>query len=113
MIASFQNRRFQVWEYRVSHGSLLVRSPRGPENETNVDLIFVGVEFMSVPRHLNGIELHVGGDADVRRATEGLGYAVDAGQVFALISGGRRHVIVAAGQRVTEHGGDIFDSPFN
>lgn len=35
MIVSYPDRRFQMWEHRVSHGSLLVRSPRGPEAERN------------------------------------------------------------------------------
>jgi hypothetical protein len=41
----------------VSHGSLLVRSPKGPDATTNVDLIFVGVEYICCPRMLRGVEL--------------------------------------------------------
>jgi hypothetical protein len=46
MSVSYLSRRFQLWEYRVSHGSLLVRSPKGPDATTNVDLVFDGVEYI-------------------------------------------------------------------
>ena len=35
MIADFPDRRFQLWEYRVSHGSLLIPSPKNPEAARN------------------------------------------------------------------------------
>jgi hypothetical protein len=53
MSATYPDRRFQLWEYRVSHGSLLIRSPKGPDAEMNIDLVFSGVEFVACPRTLN------------------------------------------------------------
>ena len=41
---SFSGRTFQLWEYRVSHGSLLIRSPKGEDVAMNIDIICVGVE---------------------------------------------------------------------
>jgi hypothetical protein len=112
MIISFPDRHFQLWEYRVSHGSLLVRSPRGPRIPNNIDIIFAGVEFLSMPRHLRGLELDQGHeDEDIRRVSDEFG-DVEPSQVYVLISAGRRHVLVAAGLEVRQHGGDIFDSPF-
>lgn len=113
MIGSFPGRRFQLWEYRVSHGSLLVRSPRSADAETNIDIIFVGVEFVSAPRHLRGVELDQGVRSDVEAAAVALGREVEPREVFTLTSEGRRHVVVAAGHQVKEHTGDIFDSPFS
>ena len=52
-----QGRAFQLWEYHVSHGSLLIRSPAGPEFETSVDMVCVGVEYLSAPRHLGEIDV--------------------------------------------------------
>lgn len=112
MIASFPDRRFQLWEYKVSHGSLLVRSPRGPEVEHNIDLMFAGVEYLSSPRHLRGLELDHGDQSDVDTAVAALGREAVPERVFVLTSEGRRHLVVAAGYRIREHRGDIFDSPF-
>jgi hypothetical protein len=47
---SFIDRTFQLWEYRVSHSSLLNRSPKSPGVSTNIDLICTGVEYLAVPR---------------------------------------------------------------
>lgn len=43
------SRRFQLWEYRVSHGSLLIRSPRCPQERTNIDVIFDGAKYRLSP----------------------------------------------------------------
>jgi hypothetical protein len=40
------DRYFQLWEYQVSHGMLLLRSPRSPEHQTNLDVLFHGVEYV-------------------------------------------------------------------
>ena len=111
MIASFPDRRFQLWEYKVGHGSLLVRSPRGPKVETNIDIVFAGVEFVSAPRHLRGLDLGYGSPEDIDRVVAEIG-EIEHGTVFVLSSAGRRHLVLAAGHRVSEHQGDIFDSPF-
>ncbi len=112
MSSAFVDRRFQLWEYRVSHGSLLIRSPRGPGVEQNIDLVFSGVEYVACPRMLRGLELQTATPCDVERARDAIGGDVVAERVFVLVSGGRRNIVVAAGCRVTEHAGDIFDSPF-
>jgi hypothetical protein len=50
MKASFDKRKFQFWQYRVSHGEVLVRSPKDAAHPRNVDLMFVGVEYVDLPR---------------------------------------------------------------
>jgi len=113
MIASYPTRHFQLWEYKVSHGSLLVRSPRKPTIQTNIDIIFVGVEFIGTPRHFNGIDLMQGTQDDVKSAGATLGREVQAEQVFVLISEGSRYFVVATACKLDENEGDIFDSPFS
>jgi hypothetical protein len=111
MIASFPDRRFQLWEYNVSHGSLLVRSPRGPKVDSNIDIVFVGVRFLSAPRHLRGLELDRGSQEDIDHVMAEVG-EIDPDKVFVLSSAGRRHLVLAAAHQVSEHQGNIFDSPF-
>jgi len=109
VIATYPDRRFQVWEYRVSHGSLLVRSPKGLHAEKNIDLVFVGVGYMALPRLMRGVSINRGTADDRSVVNEDIG---DDDQVFVLVSEGRRHLVVAAGCQVSENDGDIFDSPF-
>ena len=111
MIAEYSGREFQLWEYRVSHGSLLIRSPKGPGRSMNIDLEFVGVAYLSAPRFLRGIRLERGGSGDRRKVRRALGdRRID--DVFVLVSSGRRHLIAAVACKVQETDADIFDSPF-
>jgi hypothetical protein len=111
VIASFLNRSFQLWEYRVSHGMLLVRSPQSPVFNINIDIVFAGVEFLSIPRRLVGLQLDQGTDVAIDRIAANF-RQVERRKIFAMVSGSHRYLIVAAGAQVTEHQGDIFDSPF-
>jgi len=111
MIASYPDRRFQLWEYRVSHGSLLVRSPKSADSAHNVDVVFVGVDYLAVPRVLEGVTIERGLEDD-RELLNGTVGEVDPDRLFVLISAGRRHYVVAVACRVSESDTDIFDSPF-
>ena len=106
------SRRFQLWEYRVSHGSLLVRSPKGPDATTNVDLVFDGVEYICCPRMLRGAELVEATPEDIQRVRRDVGEVREPDRLFVLVSGGARYFVVASSCRVDEHTADIFDSPF-
>lgn len=112
MRGAYPDRRFQLWEYRVSHGSLLIRSPKGPEVATNVDLIFDGVEYVSCPRMLRGIELVSPSLEDLHQVPPDVRPVQPPDRLFVLASSGVRHLVVASSCRVEEHEGDIFDSPF-
>ena len=111
MSATYPDRRFQLWEYRVSHGSLLIRSPKGPDAETNIDLVFSGVEFVGCPRMLRGLELVEVTPDDVQRVGAEFGPVVAPDQVFVLLSADARHLVIASSCRVNENLDDIFDSP--
>ena len=57
MKSSFENSEFQLWEFKVSHGSLLIRSPKGPETPKNIDLVQGGPgEFHSFPDAVTACE---------------------------------------------------------
>lgn len=68
-----KGREFQLWEYRVSHGSLLIRSPAGPGFETSIDIICVGVEYLAAPRHLGEITVSEATGAEIESLEEILG----------------------------------------
>lgn len=110
-------RRFQLWEYYVGHGSLLIRSPKTPDNPTNVDLIFDGTTFISAPRHLNpepndSIEIVEPTEREAKELEDLLGIRLREAQLFVLKTQRYRHLIVAAHLTTKEHDGDIFESPF-
>ena len=112
------DRVFKVWEYQVSHGQLLIRSPKAPatgtapERLTNVDLVCLGVEYMSLPRLLRGIELSEPSSEELKQLESLLGRRIESGSVRILASEGRRFPVVAASFSLSENDWDIFESPF-
>lgn len=109
-----KGREFQLWEYHVSHGSLLIRSPAGPEFETSIDIICVGVEYLTAPRHLGEITVSEASEAEIGRLEEILGKKLPpSSRVWALQGSRQRSLVVAVALKVQEHRGNIFDSPFS
>lgn len=106
------SRMFQTWEFKVSHGQLLIRSPKDANHSTNIDLMFAGVEYMDLPRHLGQLEVHEPDETDISFSRERLPKRGSSDSIFVLMSDSRRYRIVAAGMKVSENELDIFDSPF-
>ena len=113
MEPSFSKRHFQLWEYKVSHGSLLIRSPKTQELETNVDLICVGVEYFEMPRHLREFAMKAASVQEIARLSDILNKQLKSSSVRIIVSEGRRFPIVAAGFKISENDSDIFQSPFD
>jgi len=112
-IKNFTNRVFQFWEYRVSHGSLLIRSPKSTDETRNVDIIFAGVEYVAIPRFFRGIEIVEPTLAEVQALERKLGTDIPSNFVHIIASSAQRFSIVAAGFKVEENDLDIFESPLD
>jgi len=112
------DRTFKVWEYQVSHGQLLIRSPKSPSTEqsvellTNIDLVCLGVEYMAVSSFLRGLELLPATANELNELGDLLGKAIEPNSVRVLASGGKRFPIVASSFALSENDWDIFESPF-
>jgi len=100
-------RSFQVWEYWVSHSQLLVRSPAEISYPRNIDITFAGVQYMELPAIMPDLELVDPLPEEQLRATELVGRPVPIEQVFVLVTGGHRYLVVAGGMWVAEN-----DLPF-
>jgi hypothetical protein len=109
---TFEDRVFQLWEYKVSHGSLLIRSPKVADILENVDLICTGVEYVAVPRHMKGLDLVEATSEEVINLSQLLGKELETNHIRVIVSGGRRFPVVAASFRFSKNTDDIFASPF-
>jgi hypothetical protein len=108
----FVDRTFQLWEYRVSHGSLLIRSPQGADAKKNVDIVCTGVEYLAAPRFMRGVEVTEPTIEELRHLEQLLGKQLTASSVVILASAGQRFQIVSASFKVEENEKDIFESSF-
>lgn len=111
-IAEHPDRQFQLWEYKVSHGSALIRSPRGPSASTNVDIVVVGVEYLSLPTLLRGVIVEEGTAKEQAQMSGLLGRMLADEGVWALVSSQVRYLVVGVQLDVRENTMDIFESPF-
>jgi len=102
-------RRFQIWEFSVSHGRLLLRSPAGPENDTNIDILFSGVQFMACPRLMRGIRIEVPSREDLEAIIMLFRALRKTETLHVLVSEEHRNYIVAASAQVSENRKELFD----
>lgn len=114
----YANRVFKVWEYQVSHGELLIRSPMSPathstpEQLTNIDLVCLGVEYMALPRLMRGLEIVSATQEELDHLEALVGSPIEPGRVRILLSAGKRFPVVASSFHLSENDWDIFESPF-
>lgn len=108
----FSNRTFQLWEYHVSHGSLLIRSPKDAEVMKNIDIVCTGVEYLALPRFMRGIEVTEPTLEELRNLEQMLGKRLTESSVVILASSDKRYSVVATSFKVEENEMDIFESPF-
>lgn len=104
------DRHFKLWDYSVSHMQMLLRSPRTPDIETNIDVVFWGVEFVELPTSLLGIEIIAASSGDASDLRARLKRNVEPGGLFRVVSSGNSYVVVASGFTVFQNMLDIFDS---
>jgi hypothetical protein len=105
---------FQLWDYSVSHGSLLVRCPRKQLSQENIDIQFFGVEYISMPRHLGDVGFVDAEQAEIETVEHQLGRKIiEPSRLWVLSNGSRRFLVVAAGAKTTRNHLDLFESPFS
>ena len=105
----YVHRTFQLWNYDVSHGHLLIRSPKRNDDAVNVDVVVFGVQFVSLPRFLRGLRIQK--LEEVPSAYQE--YASnDADKAFRLESSGSNHLIIASHVDVKMHSEDMMDARF-
>ena len=107
------DRQFRLWEFRVSHSQLLVRSPRSPDLEAseNIDLIFLGVDYLCLPDHMAGVHVSVGSPTALAEVAERLARPISRGSnLYEVMSQGKQHLVVAAQLGVAHTTCDIMES---
>jgi hypothetical protein len=106
-------RTFQVWEYRVSHGSLLIRSPRDSSIDTGIDLIFLDVLYMELPRFFMGLSLDDPTPEEIRRVEGTLSPKFTTDRIWILVSSGHRYLVAGGFMKIEENEREPFESPFD
>ena len=110
MSNEFSRRRFQLWDYNVSHRQVLLRSP-GIGNDPNIDLIFKNVRYLQLPTDFDGLEVVAATEEEVEEVSANVGSLVPASDLFVLIdSHGRRGLVAASEKLLAPNHLEMFES---
>ncbi len=96
----------------VSHGLAPLRSPKGGARTFNVDELLFNVQYLSLPRHLGSIQIQRGSTDEVAELAALVPRPFDEEDVWAIVAGTQRYLVVATQIKVRESQQSIFDSPF-
>ncbi len=103
-------RRFQFWDYTVSHQQLLLRSPLSSDQATNIDIVFLGVDFLQIPSAFEGLQLSQATVQETAKVAESLNCIDSSCRVFSLRSQNRHYYVAAAAFIIYENQLELFES---
>ncbi|WP_342562776.1 hypothetical protein NST84_24855 [Paenibacillus sp. FSL R7-0345] len=111
---SFDDSRvFKLWYYHISHGELLIRSIKSADHAKNIDIIFIDVTYIDLPRSLINLRIEEAEEGDVLYIRGKTGKDVEREKITVLSSDDKRYFVVAFRVKVDENELDMFELPFS
>jgi len=102
-----------VWDHLVSLDQLLIRSAKSPEfPDENIDVIFMGVNYLNCPTHFAGLTLDMVEPGNVSPDVPEEFLQPETARLYRLKSQGQSYAIVAVACYVFTNTRDAFESPF-
>lgn len=98
------DRKFNITDFFLSHGQMLIRSSKRGDDDLNIDIVFFGVKFIQAPSLFNGISIKKTADKNLVSSVlvQGrIGYKED--QLFEIETDGEVFFIAAAFFQVYEN----------
>ncbi len=87
-------RTFELWQYSVGHGELLLRSPKSSRCSTRVSILFTNVASLSSPTCFEGLAIRLGDASVVDPRSLGL-LGLGSRQVYLIAGASWRGYVVA------------------
>lgn len=105
------NRNFRIWLYMVSHGTLLLRSPKIENKiDTRIDVIFKPTIYINIPTELDGLSISIADPADPKYLfLNDLVERKYGENIYALSWNGGTGIVVSSGMSWHEDELDCFD----
>jgi hypothetical protein len=86
-------RMFEVWRYTASHSQLLLRSNKGADSTTRLEILFTNVAFMAVPPVMRGMTIVECGPDELPACLNGMGISTP---WYRIETGGSAGYVAAA-----------------
>lgn len=95
---------FTVFDYFLSHGQLLIRSSKGEDQKSNIDIIFFDTTFVQLFTMLHGITIKVIAKSEFNSYDSVQKYLnYDTSNLFEITSNNEKYYIAASFVRVFEN----------
>lgn len=97
-------RYFTVFDFQRSHGQLLIRSCKNEAFDTNIDIIFFGVQFIQLFTNLWGVSIKLSEDQDIVKYELVRAYLKHGeNNLFEITSGKQKYYVAASFVKVFEN----------
>ena len=96
---NFQDRKFQLWFYQVSHSEAIIRSPKTDKDKIydgNIDIYLGDIDYIEMPQRLQGLQIECATDADREYLEQKLDKDISVEKIVVLVSEGKRYYVVAS-----------------
>lgn len=107
-----KNRKFKLWFYHVTHGEILLRSPKNEHFDTNIDIYMSGVEYLDIPNDLGNISFEDSTQKDIDYLYERTHRHFSDKSVYVIITNDIRYYIVAHNLYFYENDLEFLEIPF-
>lgn len=112
----YPNRRFQLLFYQISHGELIIRSPKNVNSKADnytIDVYFGDVIYLEIPKELNGIKFRRAHADDVIYIESKIKKEITEDNIVVIISGDKEYYIVASVISIIENDLSLFELPIH
>lgn len=98
-------REFKFWYYQISHGEVIIRSPKNEDDMLyhNIDIYIGDVDYLELPFQFNGLRITEATKEDMDYICLKLGKSVPGEKIIVLISQNKKYYIVASYYKILEN----------
>lgn len=102
----FNDRKFKLWFYQVSHSEAIIRSPKIDLDKiysTNIDIYLGDISYVEIPCILQGLQIDEPTKEDIAYLSHKLDKSIPKNKIVVLVSEGKRHYVVASIIKIMEN----------
>ncbi len=111
-VVNFDNRKFKLWFYHVTHNEALIRSPKNDKYDKNIDIYFADIKYIEMPSISIYLYIKKATKEDVEYLRKKIEIDIAIEDVRVMISGKYKYYIVASIMNIMENDLDLFKLPF-
>lgn len=108
-------REFKFWFYQITHGEVIIRSPKNEDDKLyhNIDIYIVDVDYLELPYQFHCLRITEASKEDVEYISMRLGKSVPEKRIIVLVSENKKYYIVALYFKILENDLNEYELPIH